>query len=210
MSDGVQRAQPYHHGNLRAVLIAAGRAILEEGGGRALSLREVARRAGVSHAAPAHHFSSIGSFLAACATAGFTDFAHALGQSRTSRADVAAAIAQMGRAYLAFAHQNPVVFRLMFDRGRYDDRTPEQQAIALQSYDHLVDATRALDPTVSAIELDYRVSAIWSLTHGYADLMLEGHFCPDGVDPADTLARTQDQIERALLALVRGLRASLG
>jgi len=119
VSESPAQMRRYHHGDLKSVLVAAGREIMEAGGVRALSLREVARRAGVSHAAPAHHFPSLSAFLSECAASGFGEFADALSRARSDAFDSEEAIAGMGRAYLAFAHRNPVIFRL----GRQGNRS---------------------------------------------------------------------------------------
>ena len=73
-----QKSQPYHHGQLREALATSGRTLLEEKGIRGFTLRECARRAGVSHAAPAYHFASIDDLLAELATRGFDELAAAM------------------------------------------------------------------------------------------------------------------------------------
>jgi AcrR family transcriptional regulator len=205
VSESTAQMRRYHHGDLKSVLVAAGREILEAGGVRGLSLREVARRAGVSHAAPAHHFPSLSAFLSECAASGFGEFADALVRARSEAFDAEQAIAGMGRAYLAFAHGNPVLFRLMFDQSENRERTPSQSANSSRAYGVLVDACRDLQPSVTAEELDFRVSAIWSLVHGYADLMLEGQICHEADAPEAVVAQAQEMASRALLLLVRGM-----
>ncbi|MEN2980008.1 TetR/AcrR family transcriptional regulator [Tistrella bauzanensis] len=195
----------YHHGDLKAALIAAGRALLEEGGPRAISLRAAARRAGVSHAAPGHHFASLHAFFGDCAADGFDEFARALDDARAGAADPAAALSAMGRAYLRFAAANRAMFRLMFDRDSFSDPTPALDVASTRAYDTLVQAVTALGPATPE-ELSFRVATIWSLTHGYASLMLEGKLCPDPELQGDP----DVMVARALDAFIRGLDAATG
>lgn len=108
-----REAAPYHHGDLRRALLGAAEAVLERGGHTALSLREVARGAGVSHNAPYRHFADREALLATLAAEGFTRLAGAL-------TDAAAAAAQggrlraAGRAYLRFARAHQALYLLMF------------------------------------------------------------------------------------------------
>jgi AcrR family transcriptional regulator len=146
----------YHHGELRqAVLQSAGEIIEKEGLG-ALSLREVARRAGVSHNAPYRHFPNRDSLLAALAAEGFERLGDAL-QSRPRR--------EMGEAYVEFALANPERFRLMFGGlvkpERRDGRAYEG---LLKSFADLGEGA------------PYAAAAAWGLVHGLAHLLLDGHF----------------------------------
>src|SRR4029450_4784355 len=110
-------AKPYHHGELRQALVAAGRKLLEEKGLRGFTLRECARRAEVSHAAPAHHFASIDDLLAEIATRGYQELIAAMtAEAGRSGSDPAARLVGQGVGYMAFAAANPVLFQLMFSR----------------------------------------------------------------------------------------------
>ncbi len=105
----------YHHGDLRAALIAATEALLAERGPDGFSLREVARRAGVSPAAPAHHFGDAAGLLTAVATQGFAGLTQALRDGVASGGDDAlAALRGQGQGYVRFALRHPGRFRLMF------------------------------------------------------------------------------------------------
>jgi AcrR family transcriptional regulator len=112
-----QKSQPYHHGQLREALATSGRTLLEEKGIRGFTLRECARRAGVSHAAPAYHFASIDDLLAELATRGFDELAAAM-TAEAARADGSATgqLVAQGIGYMAFAAGNPALFQLMFSR----------------------------------------------------------------------------------------------
>src|SRR5271154_5717897 len=115
--------KPYHHGELREALVAAGRKLLEEKGLRSFTLRECARRAEVSHAAPAHHFASIDDLLAEIATRGYHELTEAMmAEARRVNGDAVARLVAQGVGYMAFAAANPVLFQLMFSReaNRFD------------------------------------------------------------------------------------------
>src|SRR5216684_2369087 len=114
----------YHHGELREALISAGRKLLEEKGLRGFTLRECARRASVSHAAPAHHFASIDDLLAEIATRGY----HELTGS------------------MAFAAANPMLFQLMFNRDVDRFETTALAAAAKTAYHLHVAAVEAILP----------------------------------------------------------------
>ncbi|MCA3548234.1 MAG: TetR/AcrR family transcriptional regulator, partial [Rhodobacter sp.] len=128
----------YHHGALHDALLAAAEAELAETGLEAFSLRRVARRAGVSHAAPAHHFGDVGGLLTALAAEGFRQFIAAM-TSHQARApqDPKAQIVAAGLGYIAFATERPALFRLIFSSDRPDFGAPDLAAGSEQAYDHL-------------------------------------------------------------------------
>lgn len=171
------RTPRYHHGDLRGALIAAGRSLLEEGGTAALSLREAARRAGVSHAAPRYHFPSLQHFLGECAADGFDEFTEALTRAADGQATAVTKLAAMGRAYVIFAETHRAMFRLMFNRDSVGERSETLQAAGRRAYQTLVEAVQALDPAMDPATLEYRVAAIWSIVHGFAHLSLEQKIC---------------------------------
>jgi len=177
MSDA---AAPYHHGALRQALIEATDALLAEKGAEAFSLREVARRAGVSPAAPAHHFGDAAGLLTAVATLGFEGLARALsaGEARGG-SDPRRALREQGVAYVRFALRHPGRFRLMFRSGRlHDDAELERHAQA--AFEVLARGVgRVLGvPDARPMRNDQRraVTALWSLVHGYAHLAIAGKF----------------------------------
>ncbi|MCU0912422.1 MAG: TetR/AcrR family transcriptional regulator, partial [Rhodobacteraceae bacterium] len=107
MKDDTEGQRPYHHGDLRAALLAAAEAELEARGIEAFSLRSVAKRAGVSHAAPAHHFGDAGGLLTALAAQGFRRFvANQAAHEDRAGADPAARLVESGLGYIAFAGAN--------------------------------------------------------------------------------------------------------
>ena len=154
----------YHHGDLRTALLAAASEILQEQGLDALSLREAARRAGVSHNAPYRHFPDRESLLAELAAEGF----RRLGQAMAGKRGRA-----MGEAYVRFALESPSLFRLMFGGRLKLERHGALASAAGATHAALVEAFRArpeiADPETAA-------AAAWSLVHGLAQLLLDGHF----------------------------------
>ncbi len=154
----------YHHGDLKPTLLASASEILEEQGLASLSLREVARRAGVSHNAPYRHFTDRDSLLAELAADGFRQLGEAMSAKRGR---------EMGEAYVRFALANPSRFRLMFGGHLKMARHAPLAAAARQTHQGLVEAFRA-QPGVADAET--AAAAAWSLVHGLAQLILDGHF----------------------------------
>ena len=171
----------YHHGDLRAALLKAAEEELTASGLDAFSLRKVAKRVGVSHAAPAHHFKDASGLLSALAAEGFERFRLAM-EARQAQAagtprDRAIASAL---GYVDFALGAPALFRLMFGSNRVDDGNPLLHQRAEASFLHLVDNVTALH---GAPALDSRagytdVIAQWSLVHGFAELLISGKMRP--------------------------------
>ncbi len=151
--------QPYHHGALRPALLQAAELILAAEGLEGLSLRAVARAAGVSHAAPAHHFGDLRGLLTALAAIGFRRFAGSLAEAAGSATDPLRAI---GRAYVRYARTQPALFLLMFHNGVLDGDDAEFQAATAEAFAALADVSQG------------RALASWCLVHGFAMLLLDG------------------------------------
>ncbi|MCJ2048916.1 TetR/AcrR family transcriptional regulator [Methylobacterium sp. J-070] len=172
------RERTYHHGDLRAALVAAALDLLEAGGEAALSLRAVARACGVSAMAPYRHFAGKEDLLEAVAARGFADLA-----ARLEAADAAAeggeALAAQGAAYVTFACRHPALFRLMFMR-------PCRGPVGSEAYRILERRAAALaGPAMGAEDLTL---AAWSLVHGLAALILDRRVPLEG-EAAEALAR---------------------
>lgn len=163
----------YHHGNLRQALVSTALRVVAEEGVEALSLRELARRLGVSHAAPAHHFPDRTALLVALAGDGFVHLGAALRAAEAPAAGVRLAAA--GRAFLGFALDHPGYFRAMFGPHVATlPRAPEAVARAAEAgYGVIV---RGVEGLVGAG--DARVAllsfAAWSFLHGAVTLFLDG------------------------------------
>src|SRR4029079_7469988 len=111
-------ARPYHHGDLRRALIDAARRLAEAEGPSALSLRAVAREAGVSPAAPYHHFKDKGELLYAVAQEGWQMLDDALAKAKAAAPSAREAMTELGVAYVCFASDNPALYRIMYDTAR--------------------------------------------------------------------------------------------
>ncbi|TDB79656.1 MULTISPECIES: TetR/AcrR family transcriptional regulator [unclassified Micromonospora] len=172
--------RPYHHGDLRRVLLAAAVEAIEEAGPAALSLRELARRAGVSHAAPAHHFRDKAGLLTALATEGFDLLTEAL---QAAGGD----LLEAGVAYVGFAVRHRAHFEVMFRPDLYRADAPEVCTARERSGDLL----RSHVATVSDGTDDARRNtlAAWSIVHGFATLWLAGALPPDVGDDPQASAR---------------------
>ncbi|MCX7366861.1 MAG: TetR/AcrR family transcriptional regulator [Alphaproteobacteria bacterium] len=172
-ADGAKR---YHHGELREALVAAGRKLLEEKGSRDFTLRECARRAEVSHAAPAHHFASLGALLAELTTRGYRELAAAMTAEgeRASAADPVSRLVAQGVGYMAFAAANPMLFQLMFDRDANRVETPDLAAAAKAAHGLHIAAVEAAIPSASAEIKSRMVDFSWSSMHGFIALVLGG------------------------------------
>jgi AcrR family transcriptional regulator len=118
-------ARPYHHGNLREALLDAGERALESGGAANLSLRELARAVGVSHAAPRRHFADKQALLDALALAGFERLGATLGAAAAGGDDFPARLLGLARAYVGFATAHPALIELMFASKHDAGASPE-------------------------------------------------------------------------------------
>ncbi|MEM8810127.1 MAG: TetR/AcrR family transcriptional regulator [Cyanobacteria bacterium P01_G01_bin.38] len=167
----------YHHGNLRQSLIDGAIALIGEAGFEQLSLRQVARRVGVSHNAPYRHFADREALLAAVSEEGFQALCSALEAAQHGiSADSPQRLQALGRAYVEFALANPAHYRVMFGQYRCDlSQYPDLAKASQQSFEVLVDTIakgqsagifRAADPVDMA-----RVA--WSLVHGQSMLALD-------------------------------------
>lgn len=168
--DGPDKKHPYHHGDLRVALLASAEVELAEHGIEAFSLRQVAKRAGVSHAAPAHHFGDANGLLTALAAHGFRQFlaaqsAREAGADPDPRAQLVAA----GLGYVDFATTRPALFRLLFGSERTNYADPELAAAANAAYMHLAGQVFAAGGRTAADE-----ASVWAIAHGLADLLAAG------------------------------------
>jgi AcrR family transcriptional regulator len=169
----------YHHGDLRATLLKASLALIDESGIGALSLREVARKAGVSHNAPYHHFKDRGSLLAALVEDGFAALAREMADARAAAPDARARLEACGQAYIRFALKSPARFKLMF---RPELTSPDAEAESAPA----PSSTLALETLTAAIieaqagglapagDPKPLVLTCWAAVHGLASLFLDG------------------------------------
>jgi AcrR family transcriptional regulator len=169
---------PYHHGALRDALLQAAERVLERDGLAGLTLRAVAREAGVSHAAPTHHFGDLTGLVSELAAIGFRQFNAAMaatpniGPSPMDRAMARA------KAYVAYAQAHPGMYGLMFRTERLDMTRPSLQQAAEASFAGLagaIGASRQEQISEGALTLDQAaaIARSWSLVHGFTMLLLD-------------------------------------
>jgi AcrR family transcriptional regulator len=168
----------YHHGDLPAALLSAVESAVADCGASGVSLRDVARRAGVSHGAPAHHFGSKAGLLTAFATAGYQLLAESVISeiAASQAADGAGELAAIGRGYVRFALGHPAHFDVMFRLDALNPANREFVAASETAYELL---TATIERCREAGRLHGRspevvaVSA-WSLVHGLSALWISG------------------------------------
>ncbi len=185
---------PYHHGSLRDALVDAATQVVTETGSESLSLRALARRAGVSSGAPYRHFTDRDAVLCAVATNGFRRFDAALANTDEQSATLPPVerVEQLGVAYVRFAAEEPNLFRLMF--GPLAPRVgvdAELDEVRRRAGAHL---PRALTRAQAAgfgtdSSLEELVELAWALVHGVAALHLDGLAGSSDVAGAEQLAR---------------------
>ena len=185
--------RPYHHGDLRNALLDAGLQILDREGISAVTLRAIAARAGVSHAAPAHHFGHLKGLLTALAAIAFGRLHESIGRSMESAPpQPIEQLRAAGHGYVDFAQSNPGLFRLMFSASLIDRDDPDLRRAADRAYQQLLDISapaaaerggRSLKD-VGAVAMQ-----LWCTVHGFAHLLLEGKIADplDGGSPASLL-----------------------
>ncbi len=178
MSTATAESRPYHHGDLSRALVDAARKILEREGPAALSLRAVAREAGVSPAAPYHHFKDKSELLEAVAHEGWEELDQALSKARAETQDNGQRMTNLGVAYVCFARDNPALYRVMYDRSRDKDALPDKMKDSgayCQVRDTISDN---VDSQVTEIDLELATIAAWCAGHGLAEMIGFKQFAP--------------------------------
>ena len=165
-------ARPYHHGDLRRALVDAARRLLESEGPTALSLRAVAREAGVSPAAPYHHFKDKGELLDAVAHEGWEMLDEALARAKAGAPSLKEKMTELGVAYVCFARDNPALYRIMYDTARDKESLPDavqgkDDGAYCKVRDTLVEA--GADPA-AVNDLELATVAAWCAAHGLAEM----------------------------------------
>lgn len=169
----LMKERPYHHGNLPAAVVAAALETVTANGPYSISLRDLARRVGVTHGAASHHFGGKTGLFTAIATEGFSYLAEALEEAWSQTGD----FAEVGVAYVAFAVEHAAHFQVMFRPDLYERERPELVAAALR-------ARRALDGPASTVadaadgDVERAAVAAWAFVHGIAMLVNDGNLPP--------------------------------
>lgn len=201
----------YHHGDLRDALLTAATTMLGETGPRGLSLREAARRAGVSTGAPYRHFKDKDELLTALATRGFLALDNALGAASEHAADLAPLerLRRLGVAYVEFAVAEPALFRLMFGElaPRMDASSELEEAIRLAG-GHLPRAAQAVQAELGDASTEDITLLAWSVVHGVASLYLDGHLRAFERKGEASGAGVAERVTRALVTAISGAASS--
>jgi AcrR family transcriptional regulator len=177
-----RQERPYHHGDLRRAILAAAIEAVERDGVDALSLRALARDAGVSHAAPAHHFGDRSGLLTALAVEGFELLADEL----SGAFERTGSFLEVGVAYVRFAVDHPGHFAVMYRPELLRDDDPALSAARRRAGDVLFGRVGSAAPDADSLRAGV---AAWSLVHGLATLYLGGNLPPALGDDPETIAR---------------------
>jgi AcrR family transcriptional regulator len=188
---------PYHHGALRDALLEAAERVLERDGLSGLTLRAVAREAGVSHAAPTHHFGDLTGLVSELAAIGFRQFNTAMAAAGATGSSPMETASARAKAYVAYAQAHPGMYGLMFRTERLDMTRPSLCEAAKASFAGLagaIGASRHEQIAEEALSLDQAaaIARAWSLVHGFTMLLLDDrlsgilHRLPKGTS-AETL-----------------------
>lgn len=184
----------YHHGDLRAALLHAALELLEDGNGADLSLRAVARRAGVSTAAPYRHYADREALISAVAAVGYEELARRLSAAHPAPSSVDE-IVDVAVAYVRFALDRPALFRTMFEG--VCDREDDARVAAVAAVSQYVRS--AVERTFPDADPEALATATWATVHGLAVLHLDGK-----LPNADA-----HEIDARVAAAVRALAAPL-
>jgi len=176
---GANRGASYHHGALRDALLDAAERVLEREGLAGLTLRAVAREAGVSHAAPTHHFGDLTGLVSELAAIGFTQFNTAMAAARAAGGTPVEKACARAQAYVAYAQAHPGMYGLMFRTERLDMSRPSLCEAADTAFAGLAGAVAAtrheeIDGAALSLQQAAAIARAWSLVHGFTMLLLDG------------------------------------
>ena len=192
--------QPYHKGDLPALLLKAAEDELSENGLERFSLRAAAKRANVSHAAPAHHFKDMTGLLSALAADGYRRLVKAQTQRQAQAGQGAVdQFVASGLGYVDFAEAHPALFQLMFASEKPDRSHPDFAAASLDAYGKLEREVAALYPgDVAADRRTILLMTSWSVVHGLAELIISGR----AEGPLQLSSRTPDARDAMIRAIL--------
>jgi AcrR family transcriptional regulator len=187
----------YHHGDLRRTLIDAALEVIATSGPGHLSLRALARSAGVSHAAPAHHFGGKSGVFTAIATEGFELLYQS--QVRTSEGmDPGQTLLPLAVNYVLFAIEHPSHYEVMWREDLYDSDDPALVEARERVFEVFYQSVAAGTGGLESLQFRGAVAAAWSVVHGFATLWLSGNLTEFlGTDPV----AASDEVARGLLAI---------
>jgi AcrR family transcriptional regulator len=192
------KERPYHHGDLKRALLETAEQMLQEDRHWQFTLREVARRAGVSHMAPYNHFQDKNALMAELAMVGFDRLRDSLTAARPRKPRAfREQFFDLGRAYVRFGEAHPNLYRLMF--GQDVGRDMHLNARALGAFGVLLELLERgqEEGVLRRRRLQSQAAACWAEVHGITMLVIDGLFVPEKVG--------QNAIEEALTTLFEGL-----
>jgi AcrR family transcriptional regulator len=195
------KKEGYHHGDLRRALLDGALRLISSGKTQELSLREVARIAGVTHAAPYRHFVDKEALLAAVAEEGFRNLRGHIERRMAKAKDAAEAFKQSGVGYVAFALESPAHFRVMFGGHLGDfEKHPALASESQKTFEVLVSAIVAAQNAGRVKKGNPLPMAIfaWSGVHGLSSLLIDNQLHFAGFLPADFERIARDHVERTL------------
>jgi AcrR family transcriptional regulator len=209
--DFVKKKSNYHHGELRELLMSLAVQDIAAGGVEKLSIRALARRAGVSPTAPFRHFRDKQALLASLAIEGFRELARRIETQVTRQQSLKERFIHLGEAYVGFATDFPVHYQLMFGAVLGDfQKTQELQQASSFAYSKLDDLLLQI---VAAEGLDFDVKSlgalVWSTVHGMASLLLNIPSREPGTEegPREAVAKLSEQVPELLSVLYEGVKA---
>jgi AcrR family transcriptional regulator len=194
----MRRHKPYHHGNLREALLEAAIRLIAEVGPTAFTLREVARRAGVSHNAPYRHFQDKDALLAAVGSQGFRELNEAMLEESKQQANALNRLKHAGLAYIAFALRRPEHFTVMFDAPAPKGKHPDATGAGREAFETLVRLVKNCQDEgqlPARNPLEFALLA-WTMVHGIAKLATTGRLPYHS--KADTLKFAEFVIDESL------------
>jgi AcrR family transcriptional regulator len=203
----LKKGQAYHHGDLRNALVEAGLKVLAKEGAEALNLREVARRAGVSHAAPYRHFADKQALIEAIAEDGFHRLWAYIEQAAAKPAKTSSQrLIMLGQAYVQFALLHSDHFRIMFTSVRAVNESNRLYVTSKAGFHVLIAALQAGQASGELVKDDpvEQAKLLWVIVHGVAVLLIDNQFADARVDRArygDAL------VKRCVEQVLVGLRA---
>ena len=197
MNNATSARPSYHHGNLREELLRCAFKMLESEGADAITIRAVARAAGVAHSAPVNHFPSKQALLTSLAASIF----HALAEEVTNALEAGTMkypdlIRTFANTVAQFALAHPNRYRLLWRRDLLDDHDSELSAAMDRIYGLLIEKL-GQDKRVRKTSVETRAIALWSMVHGYVTMRLDGNFIEKN-DETSGMPR-QDAIVEAIL-----------
>jgi len=170
----MKKPKPYHHGNLQEALLESAISLIAEVGPAGFTLREVARRAGVSHNAPYRHFRDKEELLARVAAQGYMELAKAMTEAAGRQTQSLEGLKQAGLAYVSFALRRPEHFTVMFDAPFSKDSYPEAAEASEHAFSVLVRLVKDCQEKgqiAAGDQLDFALLA-WTMVHGIAKLAI--------------------------------------